>query len=732
MTKFSHPLLAAIMLGGSFVLSGCADVTTQDAQAQGLSGYAQNSYFSTAVERAQQKLDKQLTEPLLVPVPKDAGGGYTHEQHKRNYQSIYDAGRLYEITGDPKYADFAKNMLLAYADMYPGLGEHPKKKEQTPGRLFWQSLNEAVWLVVSIQGYDAIKSTLSEDERAHIETNLLKNMATFLSEGQPQTFNKVHNHGTWAVAAVGMTGYVLGDRDMVEKALLGLDKSGKGGFLRQLDELFSPTGYYSEGPYYQRYALMPFVLFAAAIEENQPELGIFSRRDEILLKAIYSTIELSYGDLFFPINDALKDKGLNTMELMHAVSIAYGLTGDDNLLSIAEKQATLPLTKAGLKVAQAIEAGKTKAYPFASMQHLDGTNGDEGALAVLRAGTGDKHQALVIKNTAQGMGHGHFDKLNWIFYDAGHEIIRDYGAARFLNVEAKYGGHYLPENKSYAKQTIAHNTLVVDETSHFDGKTKVGNQRHPEQLYFDAGKSVQLSAARMEGAYEGVGFTRAMALISDEQLEFPLVLDVLKVDSDTAHQYDLPLHYNGHLTDTNFELSTSTDTLSPLGDKNGYQHMWLTARGTPATNGPAKITWIKDTQFYTYSTLAPEGAELLFTKLGANDPDFNLRGETAVITRVPSAKDAVFVSLLEPHGQYNPSLEYTVHSHSQIADLQRIVGEGSDVILVKSVSGKAWGIALSWDTDPTKEHSIEIGGKTVAWTGFYHAFDMQPDDNRTE
>jgi len=717
-------VLKAALLAGSILLGGqFAAVTAVEESAGALSGYQESRIFTAAVKRAQKKLDSQLEKGVIVPVPVDAGGGYTHEQHKRNYQAIYDAGHLYAITGDSRYADFARRMLIAYADMYPTLGEHPKKKEQSPGRLFWQSLNEAVWLVVSMQGYDAIKATLSEDERAHIENNLLRGMATFLSEGQPGTFNKVHNHGTWAAAAVGMTGYVLGDQDMVEKALLGLDKSGKGGFLRQLDELFSPTGFYSEGPYYQRYALMPFVLFAAAIEANEPERAIFERRDGILLKAIYSAIELSYGGYFFPINDALKDKGLNTMELMHAVSTAYDLTGDNSLLPIARKQATLPLTAAGLKVARALEAGKAQDFPFKSMLHLDGAAGDEGALAVMRSGEGEDHLALVMKNTAQGMGHGHFDKLNWLLYDGGHEIVQDYGAARFLNVEAKYGGHYLPENNSYAKQTVAHNTLVVDETSHFGGKTKVGNMFHPEQLLFEVGGSVQISAARMKNAYDGVEFTRAMALIEDDALEFPFVLDVLKVKSDSKHQYDLPLHYNGHLTDTSFELKANTASLAPLGKKNGYQHLWHTATGKPAEESSARITWLKDKRFYTYTALAPKGAKFLFTKLGANDPNFNLRGETGVITRVPEAKDAVFVSLLEPHGTFNPALEYTLDSHSQIEGIQRVSDGDLDLVRIKTVHGKEWALAFSWNADPAQKHSFPVGAKPLTWSGFYGVFE---------
>ena len=112
-----------------------------------------------------------------------------------------------------------------------------------------------------------------------------------------------------------MAGYVLNEQDWVEQALLGLDQSGEAGFLRQLDELFSPDGYYAEGPYYQRYALMPFVLFAQAIEKNEPERGIFKYRDGVLLKAVYATVQQSYAGRFFPINDAIREKGLNTVEL---------------------------------------------------------------------------------------------------------------------------------------------------------------------------------------------------------------------------------------------------------------------------------------------------------------------------------------------------------------------------------------------------------------------------------
>ena len=56
----------------------------------------------------------------------------------------------------------------------------------------------------------------------------------------------MHNHATWATAAVGMIGFAMNREDYVKKALYGSDGTGKrGGFIRQMDYLFSPDGYFS-------------------------------------------------------------------------------------------------------------------------------------------------------------------------------------------------------------------------------------------------------------------------------------------------------------------------------------------------------------------------------------------------------------------------------------------------------------------------------------------------------
>lgn len=678
--------------------------------------------FSAEVGRVRAGVDSAMRGGIVVPVPKDPGGGYTHEQHKRNYLTIQGAGALYRITGERRYAEHVRDLLLEYAKLYPRLGDHPARANQTAGRLFWQSLNDSVFLVHAIQGYDAAREAMTPQERATIETGAIRPMAAFLSEGSARTFNRIHNHGTWAAAAVGMAGYVLGDQDLVEKALLGLDKSGTGGFLAQLDQLFSPDGYYAEGPYYQRYALQPFVVFADAIERNEPQRGIFNHRDGIVLKAIRTAVQLTHRGYFIPINNALREKSLKTEELYQGVAIGYAATRDPGLLSLAEWQGRVVLTPGGLALARDLAGGKAQPFDFATQMFRDGPDGTRGALGIIRSGADGQGSLLVAKNTAQGMGHGHFDKLNWLFYDAGNPIVTDYGAARFLNIEAKQGGRYLPENDSWAKTTVAHNALVVDETSHFRGQLKSAEAAWPTQLAFGRNDRLQWSVAEMKDAYPGVTMRRALVTIEQGNGRSPLVVDLLRASGAKAHRFDLPLHYSGHLIDTGMKRQANAATRPVLGKANGYQHLWVDATASLAEGDP-RVTWMTGGRFYTYRMAAPAGTQLLFVESGANDPDFNLRREPALIQRLDGAHDATFVGLLEPHGSYDAGSELTVNTASQVKSLTHARAGDADIVTVTFLDGRSTSIAIADNASEGTSHRASIGGRNQSWTGPVGRFD---------
>jgi oligo-alginate lyase len=677
--------------------------------------------FDQAYADAKETVDRALARPMDVPVPKDAGG-YTHEKHKQNYVEMQLAGILYQVSKDERYAIFIRDMLLKYAALYPTLGRHPMTASAEYGRLFWQTLNENVWMVHVAQAYDCIYDWLSPSDRAVIETKLLRPMVQFFTSEHAATVDRIHNHGTWMVAAVGMLGYALHDQNLVDIALYGTKKDKTAGFLRQMDLLFSPDGYYTEGAYYARYAIMPFILFAQAIQNNQPELNVFKYRNQILKNAVDCMLQLTDPNArYIPINDAAKDMSILSRETVLAVDVAYAsFGGDKGLLALAQKQGRITLDGAGLAVARALqrEKGPLK-FGLKSVEYTDGAAGDEGAIGILRSASDSDQSMLVMKYTAQGFGHGHYDKLSVLFYDQNREILQDYGFARFINVEPKFGGRYLPENETWAKQTIAHNTVTVDGESHYGGVYKVAQQNHADRHFFSVSDpNIQIMSGKAIGVHKGVVMQRTMAIVRDNSMPKPLILDVFRIESTSKHRYDLPFYYLGHLVFTNVPYRAFDSSRTRLGSANGYQHLWNEAEGAAA--GTIRCTWLEGGRYYSIISAADSATKVFFTRIGASDPNFNLRNEPGIMLR-RTAASTVFATVLEPHGTFEPVDELSIGAAGRIQDVKVLASTAEATIIDISGTGALhWVIAVvNGNASDEKEHSATAGGKTFSWKGNY-------------
>jgi hypothetical protein len=629
-------------------------------------------------------------------------------------------------------------MLFQYEAMYKYLPVHPQERSYARGKLFWQCLNDSNWLVYMSQAYDAIYDTLSIEEREKLENNLFRPFADFISIGNPQFYNRVHNHSTWGNAAVGMIALVMNDEELLHRALYGIEDDGlelggrdndggfikvagqKAGFLANLEDPFSPDGYYTEGPYYQRYAMYPFLIFGLAMHNVKPEMQVFSYKDNVLLKGVDALLNLTDADgEFFPLNDGQKGMSYYTPALVTAVDIAYQY-GDQNpqLLSIAEKQNEVLLDQSGLSVAIGIRDGKTQPFVKNSINLTDGQNGKQGGVAVLRHGNEDL--TLVYKYAAQGLSHGHYDKLSFSLYEKGDEVIQDYGLARFVNIGQKGGGNYLKENKTWAKTTIAHNTLSQNEMMHFDGEYRTASKHHSQLYFYDTSdKNVQVVSATETNAYPGTQMHRTMAVIKDEGFEKPFLLDIMRVNSDTKNLYDFPFYFMGQVLNGNFTYD-SPKALSPLGKKNGYQHLYVEGKGKPSSSN-TQFSWLGNGKYYTLTSTTDKSDELLFTRLGANDPQFNLRRDAALMIRRKDSDNTIFVSVIEPHGSYSPVSELSLNSNSNIEEL-KVVQDDADytVVSIKDLKGHVRVFILAnIEVSASKQHQLEINGNSYYWTGPY-------------
>ncbi|MBR9912119.1 MAG: alginate lyase family protein [Gammaproteobacteria bacterium] len=694
--------------------------------------------FDASLKSLQEEVDAEIALGIDTPIPKDFSGGYTHERHKRNFQIAQKAGALFQILEDEKYARYVRDMLMQYEAMYKNLPLHPQERSYSRGKLFWQCLNDSNWLVYMSQAYDAIYEWLPQEQRSTLEKSLFRPFADFISLENPQFFNRVHNHSTWGNAAVGMIGLVMKDEELIQRALYGIEDDGlpigtkdndggiikvegqKKGFFANLEEPFSPDGYYTEGPYYQRYAMSPFLIFAVGLHNARPEFKVLEHKDGVLLKAVDALLNLADADgEFFPLNDGQKGMSYYSRELVTAVDLAYHY-GDQNpqLLSIAEKQGQVLLDESGLSVALGIQQGKAEPFVKKSVNLRDGPDGKQGSIGVLRYGNEDL--TLVFKAAAQGLSHGHYDKLSFSLFERGDEVLQDYGLARFVNIEQKGGGNYLKENKTWAKQTVAHNTLTLNQTSHFNGDYETGSKHHSElYLFAGSGKDVQVVSGKESNAYPGTDMHRTMAMIKDASFEKPFVLDIMKVSSDRENQYDLPFYYMGHVLKVNFDYD-SPSSLHPLGQTNGYEHLYLEGKGKPATDN-TKFAWMGNGKYYTLTSATNTSDELLLTRLGANDPEFNLRRDAAIMLR-RNAKDTIFASVIEPHGSYSPVSELSVNSNSNIASLKVVHDDKNyTAVSIEDQQGQVKVFLLANKNASTaKKHKLKIGSKTYRWTGPYH------------
>ncbi len=661
-------------------------------------GISKYPLLKSSFNEVKDDADKAIISPINVPTPADGGGGITHEQHKNNYKNVMACGIAFQITKNEKYAEYVKDMLFAYTKVYNTWGRHPKRKQQPGGKIFWQNLNDCVWLVYMIQGYDHVYDYITEKDRKYLTDSLWTPVVNEQTVVNTKIFNLIHNHATWSTAGVGMAGYVCGKKEWVEMALKGSKKDGKSGFLKQIDDLFSPDGYYNEGPYYLRYAIQPFIIFARAIQQYQPELKIYAYRNSLLKKAVDCDLQCTYTNkVFIPINDALKDKTYETEELVYAVDIAYGDIGSgDDLLDIVQQQKRVIVSDAGLQVAKAIAENKPKPFVYKPQFISDGADGKSGGVALLRSGINSNQTLAVMKAGSQGMGHGHFDRLNLIFFDNNVEVLTDYGSVRFLNVETKTGGGYCKENDTWAKASIAHNTVTVDQTSHFTANWEEGEKSSPSLIYFDANKSCQVICAEENNAYTDVKMLRTAILFQPYGAQSPLLLDVFKVRSSSQHQYDLPFWYNGHLTNQNFKWKSNLNQLNTLGSKDGYQHIWLNAEGK-VNKANGAITFLNNRKFYTTTFLADTNTKVEFVTLGANDPEFNLRSEKAYIITQPKANNHTFVNITEPHGKNNPIAEFTVGFMPVTKNIQLLTDDETGTIFSFEYNKKTYTIQLQYN-----------------------------------
>lgn len=158
-----------------------------------------------------------------------------------------------------------------------------------------------------------------------------------------------------------------------------------------------------------------------------------------------------------------------------------------------------------------------------------------------------------------------------------------------------------------------------------------------------------------------------------------------------------------------------------MGSAFGYQHLWREATGsTDGTN--AQITWFGNGRFYSLTTLTSPEDELIFARLGANDPNFNLRRDPVFIQRKNGVNNATFISIIEPHGDYSPVDEIPLNPFPHIKALKLELNslEYTVISFEKKEGGKWLLFLVNNNASKEAKHQLEINGEITRWTGPFH------------
>jgi hypothetical protein len=111
--------------------------------------------------------------------------------------------------------------------------------------------------------------------------------------------------------------------------------------------------------------------------------------------------------------------------------------------------------------------------------------------------------------------------------------------------------------------------------------------------------------------------------------------------------------------------------------------------------------------------------EFLFTQLGANDPEFNLRSDSSFILRRKNTDSTLFVNAIELHGSYSPVTEIALNSTSSIKGISKVMdSDDYTVVKIDLTTGSPIEVFLSnQNSSNNKEHTLTVNGNLTKWTG---------------
>ena len=572
-----------------------------------------NHFVTALIERCDDRLSDIPTPPSRIE----------NLENRAISMLARDFSIAYLFTDQKKYANAAATILLSYTRIYPEYEITVTKGKAAPS-----TLNEARWIIDLATAYDLIynSGTLSDREKENIEANV------FIPCGEVLRICNHKTRSNWrarAIAGLGVIGFCIGNCDFINEALNGYqDENGniiRNGFVQHLGYSVLGDGIFYERSFgYQAYTSDSYFLLMEAARHSGVDLwNVKAPADN---RDSGADVERRFGAAGIkdvkPMFDALFYRTFSDGSVSNVANAsadhflrrryyeaawrawrdpkyAYAArisSTDSRPWEKTSKSKANRVTDAAdlLWIEPSLPDGSFSLEPDTRIGnsgiHKNGcTLFPNGGYAILRTSTDPSAVCAEMNFGCWGSGHSHPDKLSIVVSDGNKKVVR----------EVKYFGYADDKYLTWDRQTIAHNTVTVDQTSQApQGDTdnawavpNPGTIVRGRPIFFYPGKRLKAFRAECTDAYPGVRLERTIAIVDS------IVFDFFVIDSATQHEYDYALHIDAPLMTTRNKMKPTS--MSPLSQHFGYRHIEISEVGkAPLT---AYLGYGRKIQFLTPS-----------------------------------------------------------------------------------------------------------------------------------
>jgi hypothetical protein len=447
----------------------------------------------------------------------------------------------YMNTTKTNYAQKVRGFLLDFASIYSTLPirDTAGSPGTSGGRLTEQTLDESMNAVNFALCYDFVYNTLSDADKAMIEWNLLRALIQTIRKNNPGKSNWQSYHNSAHV----VVGLAVNDDSYVT---FGVDTIGSGAKWQIQNSLFDDGVWYESSFAYHMFTLSSFISLSEPLLRNK-NINLYTMK----FPTANSTGTKSLEDMFTaPIKASLPNLGLPDIN----DSVPPNLKGQGSTYEIAK--ARYPgnmmfdyiLTEASSRGTSifSLFAGYQQTVQDIESYDLPTSNLPDLGLVSLRSDSA----YLAMDYGPHGDWHGHYDKLNVIFYAQNQYLLKDPASVAYS----------LDIHTNYFKASASHNTLMINGHRQLEAQGTL-------EYYCN-----RLASANSNEIYPNVSAKRVLTLLPYQSMVLDISFAYEIVPAVTSVDYNISyiLHGDG----TNLETLSGfvkDSTANVLTDAVGEQ-----------------------------------------------------------------------------------------------------------------------------------------------------------------